>query len=168
MALKDALSFISEKKSALDREKDSPQARPAPPVRSNPSNTEPSSQWTDSPSDPQPPRETPTDRGEISMECRRGEFTMEPMTMSPMQPRQRQKLLSRPLDMADGPGQDPEADQGLGVNSFKTIGGKPSRHRSTGGEHHCSSSWCSQSPPPRQSMQKRPQVQQYNITIQHR
>ena len=42
-ALKDALSFISEKKSALDREKDSPQARPAQLVRSHPSNTEPSS-----------------------------------------------------------------------------------------------------------------------------
>ena len=37
---------------------------------------------------------------------------MEPMRMSPMQPRQRQKLLSRPSDKADG--------------------GKPSRHRSTG------------------------------------
>ena len=37
MALKDALSFISEKRSALDGEKDSPEARPAPPVRSNPS-----------------------------------------------------------------------------------------------------------------------------------
>ena len=86
------------------------------------------------------------------MECRRGESTMEPMRTSPMQPRQRQKLLSRPLYMADGPGQDPETDQGLGVNSFKTIGGKPSRHRSTGGEHHCSSSRCPQ--PPRQSIQR--------------
>ena len=55
-ALKDALSFVSGKRSALDEEKDSPQARPAPPVRSNPSHTEPSSQQTNS--DPQPPRET--------------------------------------------------------------------------------------------------------------
>ena len=50
----------------------------------------------------------------------------------PMQPRQRQQLLSIPLDTADGSGQDPEADQGLGVNSFKTIAEKPSRHRSMG------------------------------------
>ena len=35
--------------------------------------------WTDSPSDPQQPRDTPLDRGEIPMECRRGEFTMEPI-----------------------------------------------------------------------------------------
>ena len=91
------------------------------------------------------------------MEHRRGEFTMEPMRMSPVQPRQRQKLLSRPSDTADGPGQDPEADQGLGANPaigtpFKTIGGKPSRHRSTGGERHCSGLGCLQ--PPRQSMQR--------------
>ena len=90
------------------------------------------------------------DRGEIPMVCRRGEFTMEYMRTSPMQPRQRQKLLSklpsRPLDTADGPGQDTETDQGLGVNSFKTIGGKLSRHRYTGGEHHCSDSRCSQPP----------------------
>ena len=81
------------------------------------------------------------------VECRRGEFTMEPMRTSPVQPRQRQKSLSRPLDMADGPDQDPEANQGLGVNSFKTIGGKPSRHRSTGGEHHNSSSEMLSAPP---------------------
>ena len=79
MALKDALSFMSEKKSALDVEKESQQGRPVPPERSNPSNTEPSSQWTDSPSDSQQPRETPMDRGEIPMGCRRGESTMEPM-----------------------------------------------------------------------------------------
>ena len=105
---------------------------------------EPSNWQTDSPSDPQLPWETPMDRGEIPMECRRGEFTMEFIRMSPVNPRQRQKLLSRPLDMADGPGQDPETDQGLGVNFFKTIGGKPSRHRSIGGEHHCSGLRCSQ------------------------
>ena len=51
MALKDALSFISEKKSAIDGEKDSPQAKPAQPERSNPSK-----QPADSPSDPQQPR----------------------------------------------------------------------------------------------------------------
>ena len=84
-----------------------------------PSNTEPSSQWTDNPSDPsspgrppwtgeipmehrrgestmepmriQQPRETPMDRGEIPMEHRKREFTMEPRRMSPMQPRQRQR-----------------------------------------------------------------------------
>ena len=39
----------------------------------------------------QQPRETPMDRGEITMEHRRREFMMEPMRMSPMQPRQRQK-----------------------------------------------------------------------------
>ena len=39
----------------------------------------------------QQPRETPVDRGEIPMEHRRGEFTMEPRRMSPMQPRQRRK-----------------------------------------------------------------------------
>ena len=82
---------------------------------------------------------------------------MEPIRTSPMQPRQRQKLLSRPLDTADGPGQHPEVDQGLGVSpsigtSFKTIGGKPSRHRSTGGEHHCGGLGCPQFP--RQSMQR--------------
>ena len=90
---------------------------------------------------------------------------MEPMRMSPVQPRQRQKLLSRPLDMADGPGQDPEADQGLGVNSFKTIRKKPSRHRSTGGEHHCSGSEMLSAPQTVNA--ERPQVQKYNITIQH-
>ena len=74
MALKDDLSFISDKKSALDREKDSWQARPAQLERSNPSNTEPSSQKTDSSSDPQQSREIPMDREEIPMECRRGEF----------------------------------------------------------------------------------------------
>ena len=58
-SLKDALSFVSEKESALDGEKDPLGARHAPQVRSNPSNTEPSSQWTDSSSDPQPPREIP-------------------------------------------------------------------------------------------------------------
>ena len=36
MVLKDALSFISGKRSALYGEKDSPQTRPAPPARSNP------------------------------------------------------------------------------------------------------------------------------------
>ena len=79
--------------------------------------------WTDSPSDPQQPRETPMDRGEIPMEHRRGEstmepmrtqqpretpmdrgeipmehrrreFTMEPRRMSPMQPRQRSEKLT--------------------------------------------------------------------------
>ena len=37
------------------------------------------------------PRETPIEGGEIHMEHRRGEFTMEPKRMSPMQPRQRQR-----------------------------------------------------------------------------
>ena len=37
------------------------------------------------------PRETPIERGDIPMEYRRGEFTMESKRMSPMQPRQRQK-----------------------------------------------------------------------------
>ena len=119
-ALKDALSFISEKKSALDREKDTPQAGPAQLEGPNPSNIDPSSQWIDSPIDPQQlrktpmdrgeipmecrigestmepmrtqqPRETPMDRGEITMECRRREFMMDPMRMSPMESRQRQK-----------------------------------------------------------------------------
>ena len=90
---------------------------------------------------------------------------MEPMRIFPVQPRKRQKLLSRPLDMADSLGQNPEADQGLGVNSFKPIRGKPSRQRSTGEEHHCSGSRCSQ--PPQTVNAERSQVQQYNITIQH-
>ena len=66
MALKDALSFVSEKKSShrwgegLTTEQDLYHLE-----RSSPSNTEPSSWWTDSPSDPQLPKKTPTDRGEI-------------------------------------------------------------------------------------------------------
>ena len=71
-ALKDALSFISDKKPAVDGEKDSQWARPAQLERSNPSNTEPSSQCRQkNPSDPQQPREIPMDRGDIPMECRR-------------------------------------------------------------------------------------------------
>ena len=42
----------------------------------------------------QQPRETTMDRGEITVECRRREFMIEPMRMSPVQPRQRQKATS--------------------------------------------------------------------------
>ena len=83
MALKDALSFISEKTSSLDGEKDSSGARPASTVRSNPSHTEPGSWWTYSTSDPQLHREISMDRGETSIECRRGEITMEPKRTPP-------------------------------------------------------------------------------------
>ena len=120
MALKDAISFVSEKKSAIDGEKDSPQARPIQPKRSNPSNTEASSQWTDNLSDPQQPRETPhghrrdphgVQRLRVHHEnpaaqgdphgqrrdhhgAQKGEFTLEPRRTFPVQPRQRQKAAS--------------------------------------------------------------------------
>ena len=98
-------------------------------------------------------------RGQTFTKCRRGEMTMEPMRTSVLQPKQWQELLSRPSNMADSPGQDlevnlppEEVDQRLGVGpaigtTFKTIGGKPSRHRPTGGEHHhCSTLRFSESP----------------------
>ena len=121
MALKYALNFVSDKKSAVDGEKDSQWARPAQPTRSNPTNTESSSLQTDNPSDPQQPRETPAekdlhgcrrgestmepmrtqqpretpmDRGEILMECRIGEFTMEPRKTSPCSPGRGRKATS--------------------------------------------------------------------------
>ena len=58
-ALKDVLSFISDKKPAVDGEKDSWWERPAQPKRLNPSNPEPSSQQTDSSSDPSSPGRPP-------------------------------------------------------------------------------------------------------------
>ena len=75
--LKDALSFISEKK-----EEGWPRARHVP-TRSYPSRREPNSWQTKSTSDPQASRKTPIDR-ETSMECSRGEITMELSRTSPI------------------------------------------------------------------------------------
>ena len=80
-ALKDALSFISEKE-----EEEQLGVRHAP-MRSYPSCREPNSQWTKRTGDPQMSGTSPIDRGETSMESSRGEFTMEPSRMSPEQQR---------------------------------------------------------------------------------
>ena len=92
---------------------------------------------------------------------------MEPTKTSPVQPRQRQKLLSRPSDMADSPGQDPEVDQIVGINSaigtsFKTIG--PVATDLQGRAQLQQPGMLST--PPRVSAW-RPQVQKYNLTIQN-
>ena len=89
--------------------------------------------------------------------------------MYPLQARQRQQLLSRPSDTEDGPGQDPKADQGLGVNlaigtSFKIIGGKLSRHKSRGGEHHCSGMGCLSTPDSQHMEATSTKVQQHHTT----
>ena len=53
----------------------------------------PASSQQTAPVIPSSPGRPPRTEGEITMEHRRGEFTMEPRKMSPMQPRQRQKTL---------------------------------------------------------------------------
>ena len=74
MKLKECTSFVSDKKSTQDGEKDRSGARDASPMRSNPSHTEPNSQWCKSTGEPQMCRETPHSQRRVPHEAQQRRY----------------------------------------------------------------------------------------------